>query len=268
MLTKNAVVLLKAGPQDDLAEGEFTAYASVFNNVDAYGDKVIPGAFAKTLAQWGESGAPIPLLFGHQMDDPDMNLGHVVEAKEDDHGLYVRAQLDLENPKSKQVYRMLKGRRINQMSYAYDIIDGGPEKAKAGPEDDDDEEDDPEEDGGKVYALRELKLYEISVVTIGANQDTEILAVKQAAGAAQRQLQLLKAGRVLSSKNETELRDAHEAIGRVLSALDSAQDEGKASGPGPSSQPPVEVVRSASPERPSVKFSAIDALDLDLGLSA
>ena len=231
MLTKNATAKLKVGPDDGLTEGQFTAYASVFNNIDSYGDVVMPGAFAKDLQRWEKSGDPIPLLFGHNMSDPDYNIGHVVTASEDDTGLKVLAQLDLENPKAKQVYRMLKGRRINQMSFAYDVIEGGPaSRPKAGTED----AADPETE--QFYELRQLKLYEVSVVTIGANQETEILAVKQVPSVAERLAAEVKAGRVLSAKNETLLRDAHQAIGDVLATLDSTSDEGKASDSGPSRQ--------------------------------
>lgn len=246
MLTKNHdSPLMKAGPDDGLAEGQFTAYASVFGNVDSYGDIVVKGAFANDLQRWEKSGNPIPLLFGHNMSDPDYNIGHVLAAEEDEVGLKVTAQLDLENPKAKQVYRMLKGRRINQMSFAYDVIDY------------EDDEDD-------VVKLKDLRLYEVSVVTVGANQETEILAVKQTADLADRMSANIKAGRVLSAKNENELRSAHEAIGRVLSVLDGTSDEQKASGNGPSRQADdddtVEVKseeppREASPT-PSVNRSA------------
>jgi len=233
MKVKDCPVKIKAGPDDGLAEGQFSAYASVFGNKDSYGDVVVPGAFTKTLSDWKASGNPIPLLFGHNMADPDFNIGHVVDAKEDDHGLLVTAQLDLENPKAMQTYRMLKGRRINQMSFAYDVVDGGQEKQA-------------DED---VYALRELKVYEVSVVTIGANQETEVLAVKSAADAL-----MSKAGRVLSAKNETALRSAHgqlvgaaDEIKNVLAALGEATDQEKASGSSPAKDEEPEAAKSEEP---------------------
>jgi len=229
VITKDTTVHLKAGPEDGLGEGQFTAYASVFGNVDSYGDIVTKGAFANDLARWEKSGNAIPVLFAHQMSDPDYNIGSVIYAEEDNVGLKVTAQLDLENPKAKQVYRMLKGRRINQMSFAYDVLDGSTEKV----------------DGQDVYEIRDLKLYEVSVVTVGANQETEILAVKQAADLADRMTQGIKAGRVLSAKNESELRSAHEALGRVLSVLDNTPDVQKASVPDPSRQSHDDSVKSA-----------------------
>lgn len=258
MLTKNADVKLKAGPDDGLAEGQFTAYASVFGNRDSYGDVVMPGAFAKDIARWEKSGNPIPLLFGHNMSDPDYNIGHVVSAEEDAVGLKITGELDLSNPKGLQVYKLLKGRRINQMSFAYDVLEGGPAT----------------HDGDDVWELRELKVYEVSVVTIGANQETEILAVKQLPTVAQRAMADLKAGRVLSAKNESALREAHGAIGSVLAALDGTSDEEKASGPDSSRQAPADpagkqaddVSREAD-QQPSVDTSALEALDLDLQIS-
>lgn len=247
MLTKNAhTIEIKAGPDDGLAEGQFTAYASVFGNIDSYGDVVMPGAFAPDLARWEKSGNAIPLLFGHQMNDPDMNIGHVVAAVEDSVGLKVTCQLDLENPKAKQVYRMIKGRRINQMSFAYDVVDGAPAQR----------------DGEDVYELRELKLYEVSVVTVGANQETEILAVKRAGEFAERVSAEVKAGRVLSATQESEIRSAHEALGRALTVLDSTSDEQKASEPGPSCQENDDTpVSEESPreaiQAPSVDYSAL-----------
>lgn len=162
MPTKAAPVRVKAGEQDGLGEGQFEAVVSVFGNVDSYGDVVMPGAFADTLAEWEKSGNPIPVLWSHLSHDPDYHIGHVVEAKETAEGLWVRAQLDLDAPKANQVYRLLKGRRVTQFSFAYDILDA----AYA------------ERDGEKVYELRKLKVYEVGPTLIGANQETRLIGVK------------------------------------------------------------------------------------------
>lgn len=190
---------LKTGPDDGLEEGQFEAYASVFGNVDSYGDIVEKGAFANSLKAWADSGKPVPLLFGHNFSDPDFNLGHVVKAVEDDHGLLVTGELDLENPKSAQVYRMLKGRRIDQMSFAYDVIEF--EQAKS-------------DDGDPVTKLKELVLHEVSIVPFGANRETEILAVKALADAIS-----AKAGRAISAKNEKSLRAAAESMSAAVKAI-------------------------------------------------
>lgn len=257
MLTKNALANIKAGPDDGLGEGQFIGYASVFGNIDSYGDVVMPGAFDADLAAWEAKGDPIPLLFGHNMSDPDFNLGHLLSATPDDIGLKVHAQLDLENPKSKQTYRLLKGRRINQMSFAYDILAAGWEvRPREGGKDGETEE---------FFALKELRIHEVSVVPLGANSETEILDVKALTHFAERARVIdLKAGRVLSAKNEGELRTAHDAIGKVLDALDSSNDEEKASGSGASQKTDESSEASSTP---SVDTSALDALDLELSAS-
>lgn len=237
MKIKDLSVKIKAGPDDGLDVGQFTAYAAVFGNKDSYGDVLMPGAFDQTLAEWADSDAPIPLLWGHNMADPDYNIGEVLTAEQDDHGLLVTAQLDLDTPKAAQTYRLLKGRRVNQMSFAYDVTDGGEQTRPA--------------DNGAgdehFYELRGVKLYEVSVVPVGANAETEILAVKTLVAG-------LKAGRVLSAKNEGELRAAHAAIGSVLAALGNENDQEKATGTGPANDEDSPAVKSEEPNpNPSAK---------------
>jgi uncharacterized protein len=212
MKTKYQVpVRIKAGPADGLEEGQFTAYASVFGNKDSYGDVVMPGAFKGTLERWAAKDAVIPLLFGHRMDDPDFNLGHV-DAVEDDHGLLVTGTFDMESPKAPSTYRALKGGRLSQMSFAYDVIEGSWVTR----------------DGDEFFELRELELFEVSIVTVGANQETEVLAVKSTVGAL---VDGVKQGRVLAQKHIDSLRSAQEAIGAVIAAAEAAEDQDeKASG--------------------------------------
>jgi hypothetical protein len=178
------------------------------------------------------------------MSDPDYNIGHVMTAKEDEHGLLVTAQLDLENPKALQTYRLLKGRRINQMSFAYDVLDGSDQKS---------------EDLGDYFELRKLKAYEVSVVPIGANQETEILAVKAAVDA----LASEKAGRVVASKHIDSLRSAQEAIGAVITAAVGDQEKASEASPAKSDEEPR---RAKSDEEPNSMSSVDDLLAADLQL--
>src|SRR5680860_1081373 len=89
MLFKSCPVKVKAaGEEDGLEEGQFEAIVSTFGNVDSYGDIVQPGAFTDTLKEWEAKGDPIPSYYSHRMDDPDYNIGYVLEAKEVPEGLY------------------------------------------------------------------------------------------------------------------------------------------------------------------------------------
>ena len=86
------------------------------------------------------------------------------------------------------------------MSFAYDVLEGGEAQREK-----------PGGDGTEtVYELRKLKLYEVSVVPIGANQETEILAVKAAQSALR-----LDAG-ALTEESKSEILKAIKALGDLL----------------------------------------------------
>ena len=120
MKTKSVPIRVKAGPEDGLEEGEFLVYPSTFTRTpDSYGDVVAKGAFTETITEWKESGNVLPGLFGHRLDDPDFFVASAIDMGEDDHGWWVKGVFDLESPKGAQVYRLVKGRRITQMSFAY-----------------------------------------------------------------------------------------------------------------------------------------------------
>lgn len=203
MRTKDFTARVKAaGVADGLAEGQFTALVSVFGNEDSVGDIVRPGAFTETLAEWGAKGDPIPVIWSHAWGDPFAHVGTVLKATETLQGLEVTGQIDDldSNPTAAQVYRLLKGRRVTQFSFAYDVGEG------AWVQDD-------EHPYGGYYELRRLKLHEVGPCLVGANQETELIAAK-AAGIARG----LKAGRVLSQSNFNTLTSAYESIGEVLAA--------------------------------------------------
>lgn len=245
MQTKSFAIRVKKDETDGLADGEFIGYASIFGNVDSYGEAVAKGAFEKTLKEWADSDGVLPVLWGHNMSDPDYNVGHVLSAVEDERGLKVHARIDMDSPKGPQVYRLLKGGRVGQMSFAFDVITASEVKGESGP--------------GHL-SLEELKLYEVSVVPIGANQETEILAVKSATGAL-----TAKAGRALSAKNEATLRnakvqldEASASIEEVLSVIgEAAKAQDQTSGTEPPPGTPSASPDPATPS-PSVSLAAIE----------
>jgi uncharacterized protein len=235
--------------EDGLEDGQFVGYASVFGNIDSYGDVVMPGAFANTLAEWKASGNSLPVLYGHNMSDPEFNIGHVLEAAEDERGLRVRAALDLDSAKGAASYRAVKGKRISQMSFAYDVVKGSPATR----------------DGVDVYEIHEVKLYEVSLVLIGANQETSILAVKAAAEAVAGGV---KEGRVLSAKHVDSLRAARDSIDAVLSAAEVVTEQEKASGNGAGVKDEAASGRksedSAAPNPSARTLTGLLALEADL----
>jgi HK97 family phage prohead protease len=240
---------VKAGPDDGLEEGQFIVYPSTFiKEPDSYGDIVAKGAFLEDIKAWKDSGNVLPGLYGHRMDDPDFFVAGALDMGEDEHGWWVKGEFDLESPKGPQVYRLVKGRRLNQLSFAYDTLD---EKSVT------------LEDGRKANELQRLKVYEFSFVPIGANQDTSVVAVKALADAVAGEF---KAGRVLAQKHIESLRSAQDAIGVVIQAAEAINDQEKASGePQSADEEPAEV-KSPLPEEPSAQTLA-EALELEIEVS-
>ncbi|NDZ63568.1 HK97 family phage prohead protease [Streptomyces cyaneofuscatus] len=240
MRTKDFTARVKAaGPADGLAEGQFVALVSVFGNEDSVGDVVKAGAFTETLAEWGTKGDPIPVIWAHKWGDPFAHVGRVIKAVETLEGLEVTGQIDDltgddENPTAKQVYRLLKGRRVTQFSFAYDEIKSAWVR------------DDSHRWGG-YWELQQLKLHEVGPCLVGANQETELLAAK-AEGLARG----AKAGRVLSQANYDSLTKAHEAIGEVLAAAtpEDSKTRKEPGRPGPAADGNEP---SAEPETPPAK---------------
>lgn len=175
----------------DLEEGIISGYASVFGNVDSYGDIVVRGAFSKSIEEIEKTGKVISVFYGHNMEDPRANIGRVIELREDGHGLFFKAQLDLSGDTyGRLVYEQLKDGRLDSLSFGFSVTDSANTK-----------------DG---YELRELELYEISVVPIPANREALITEVK--------------AGRAISAKNMDLIRRAYEALGELLDAYEDGPE--------------------------------------------
>lgn len=241
---------VKAGPEDGLEEGQFLVYPSTFiKEPDSYGDIVAKGAFLDTIKEWKDSGNTLPGLYGHRMDDPDYFVAGAVDMGEDEHGWWVKGEFDLDSPKGPQVYRLVKGRRLNQLSFAFDTLD---EKSVT------------LEDGRKANELQRLKVYEFSFVPIGANQDTSVVAVKALADAVAGEF---KAGRVLAQKHIDSLRSAQDAIGVVIEAAEAINDQEKASGtPQGNDEEPGRA--KSEPEVEPSALTLAEALDLEIEVSA
>lgn len=253
MRTKDFAARVKAaGPDDGLAPGQFTALVSVFDNEDSMGDVVRAGAFTETLAAWAATGDSIPVIWSHAWGDPFAHIGHVVKATETLAGLEVVGQIDdlEDNPTAAQVSRLLKGRRVTQFSFAYDV----DEEAYV--------RDDNHRYGG-YWELRKLSLHEVGPCLVGANQETELLAAK-ASGL----VRGVKAGRVLSAQNVDKLTSAYESIGEVLASADPEKNR-KTGQPGRPGAPAADGIEpSAVDDAPPAKEQPAPGDDLDARVAA
>jgi uncharacterized protein len=140
---------LKIKAVDDA--GKFTGIGAIYGLVDLGGDRILPGAFKKTL----DSSKKYPLLWQHNPSDP---IG-TVQVSDSDQGLLVNGELLLSDPTAAKAHLFLKAGVIKGLSIGYDTeksayVDG-------------------------VRELRELKLWELSIVTFPMNPGAEVLGIKK-----------------------------------------------------------------------------------------
>jgi hypothetical protein len=133
----------------------FEGYGAVFGNIDAYGDVIVKGAFKKSLEKWKNSGKKIPLLYQH---NPSDIIGVITEAYEDDYGLYIKGEINLDTTKGKEVYSLMKQGALHGLSIGYETKQAKNEKG--------------------IRKLLEVELWEISIVTFPANELAEVVKVK------------------------------------------------------------------------------------------
>ena len=138
-----------------------SGYAAIFGNIDKVGDMLIKGCFAKSIQERGPGSSAndkIILLWMHNMDEP---IGLPAVLIEDDKGLYFEAYVD-DVPRGNQAITQLESGTLNQFSIGYQYV---WEKCEW-------------DDERNCLIVKEVKLYEISVVSIGANGETEYLGLK------------------------------------------------------------------------------------------
>jgi uncharacterized protein len=148
-------------------EGTFEGYASVFNNVDWAGDVILPGAFTRTLKNKMTNGKSFPLLWQH---DPYEPIGMITEAYEDANGLKFKGKIIMESDSARQKHALLKAGAISGVSIGYDPVEYSMV------------DDTMEEDSkGCRRKLKEIRLWEISLVTFPCNEEAQVTDVKSVA---------------------------------------------------------------------------------------
>ncbi len=151
MQTKNMIVPCEYKALDEKT-GTFEGYGSIFGNVDSYGDIVVKGAFEDSI----KARKPV-MLWQHNSDDP---IGVYTEVKEDDKGLYLKGELNQDVQKGKEAYSLLKQGALQGLSIGY--------RVKLAERDHDND----------VVYLKNVDLFEVSLVTFPANTEATIETVK------------------------------------------------------------------------------------------
>lgn len=130
--------------------GEFEGYITVWDTVDDYESTFIRGAFTKTIA---ERGSKIKVFYNHT----DL-IGRATEIREDDHGVFVKGQLNLESRQASEVHSFMKDGTLEGLSFGFRTIKQTFNKG--------------------ITEIREVKLYEFGPVTFPANDDAAITSVR------------------------------------------------------------------------------------------
>lgn len=149
-------ILYKAAPVGELIDADEKAgiikgYGSYFGNKDSDNDVIMKGAYKKTIA---ENGERVKYLYQHDMNQP---IGKMSELYEDDKGLVFVAEI-AKTQLGKDVVELMKSGVITENSVGIMPIQ--------------------KNNKGDYREITEVKLYEISAVTLAANDQAKILDVK------------------------------------------------------------------------------------------
>lgn len=145
---------------DDLyIEGYFSVFGGVYELWDGASETIAPGAFAETL------DGDIRALIDHESR---LVLGRTtagtLELREDETGLWGRVKINPNDQDAMNLYERVRRGDVDQCSFGFDILD---------------EETKTRENGEVLWTIRKVKLYEVSVVTFPAYQETSVTARKR-----------------------------------------------------------------------------------------
>lgn len=177
--------------------GELTGYFSTYQTVaDCYGDCIAPGCFTETIKAWGEKGKHIPLVWNHNMDDPEMIIGQVDKIEDDEYGPLMTAHF-YDTPKAQAARNLMKEGSIYQFSYAFSVDSARKpnENEKAA-------------DPNINQVLEAVSLMEITITPTPAQPLAEMVSVKS--------------GKRNSKKDEDAIK---QAIALLQGVLDEAEDD-------------------------------------------
>lgn len=180
--------------------GTVAGYASVFNGVDSYRDTIVPGAYARTIVDWASRGYALPIIDEHF----GATIGKWTHMEEDSVGLRVKGELTPGHSRATDVLASLRHGAVSGLSIGFRAV-----AAENAP------------DGRRL--LKDIDLFEVSVVTMPADDRARVDAVK-AIDAIET---LADAERLLrDAAGRFSRKDALAFVSRVKSiALRDAEDE-------------------------------------------
>ena len=184
--------------------GEVTGYFSTYDvKADAYGDIIAPHAFDETIKARREIGKPFPLVWNHNMDDPELIIGQVDNIEDDENGPLMTAHF-YDTPKAQAARNLVKEGSVYQFSFAYGI------DAARKPND-----DEKSADPNIRQVLEKLSLLEVTITPTPANPYAVVTDIK--------------AGRRNSKKDADAIREAITLLQGVLGELEDIEEDPKGS---------------------------------------
>lgn len=144
--------------EDIKEDGVFAGYASTFGGEpDSYGDIVSKGAFKNSISAGGRNKNGIALLWQHNHDQP---IGVWQQMVEDSKGLAVQGKLALEIQQGRETHALMKMGAVKGMSIGYNTVEYEYNQQT------------------KIRTLKEVDLWEVSLVTFPANINAQITGIK------------------------------------------------------------------------------------------
>jgi HK97 family phage prohead protease len=167
----------------DEGSGGFEGIANSFGSLDSYNDITVPGCFQESLADFIQQGWSAP---DHEWGVKS-EIGIIVEARETDEGLYVRVEFhptdDAQNVRKKIKNRIEKGKSV-RLSIGYSTEDeriiSGRDAVQYLRANHTMDERAACVAASRVRLLLKVKLYEVSPVSVPAEPNARVTAVKGA----------------------------------------------------------------------------------------
>jgi len=137
-------------------EGYFAIFNSIYEIAPGLTESIAPGAFSSAL------GRDIRALTNH---DTTLVLGRnkasTLELREDGHGLWGRVCINREDSDAMNLYHRVQRGDVNQCSFGFKILE---------------EDTEYREDGSVHFTIRVVELYEVTVATFPAYEETAVAA--------------------------------------------------------------------------------------------
>ena len=140
-------------------EGYFSVFNSPYKLWDDVTEEVAQGAFDETLSE------DIRCLIDHETRLVlGRNKSGTLELKTDARGLWGKVEINHNDQDAVNLYERVKRGDVDQCSFGFEILD---------------EEFIDNGDGTAKWIIRKVKLYEVSIVTFPAYEETSVLARKK-----------------------------------------------------------------------------------------